>query len=179
LNKPQQDELEKLFTQFKEKGEGKPKPTRVTKQELENLKQAELDEIVAKDQEEEEKENMELDLAEDKDCLATFDEAWADATLALKKWNEKKEKIEQLNAQVNTPKIVPNPNVKAVLKVCEKLVKDSNMNVYDETVKTIGFLAKGLKREFHEEAKAMIGPILSNIKKRPNIIQNVIETLES
>ena len=45
LNKPQQTELDNLFNKFKESGEGKPTPTRMTKAELENQKQAELDEI--------------------------------------------------------------------------------------------------------------------------------------
>ena len=179
LNKPQQDELNKLFKQFKESGEGKPQPSRVTKQELENLKQAELDNIVAQQNAEEAQEAMELDLAEEKDCLAKFDDSWAEATLALKKWNEKKESLEKLNTEINTPKIVPNSNSKAVIRVCEKLIKDSNMNVYDVTVKTIGYLAKGLKRNFHDEAVVMVNPILSNIKKRPSIIQNVADTLEA
>jgi hypothetical protein len=45
LNKPQQDELEKAFTKIKESGEGKPRPLRMTKQEEENKKEAEIDEI--------------------------------------------------------------------------------------------------------------------------------------
>lgn len=45
LNKPQQDELEKLFNAIKEEGKPKPIPSRMTKNEEENKKQAELDEI--------------------------------------------------------------------------------------------------------------------------------------
>jgi hypothetical protein len=45
LNKPQQDELGKLFKIIKESGAPKPKPSRSTKQEEENQKQAELDQI--------------------------------------------------------------------------------------------------------------------------------------
>ena len=178
LNKPQQDELEKLFNSIKEKNEPKPRATRVTKNEEESKKQAELDEITAKEEEEEKQQIEALDLAEDKDALANFGESWADQVLKLKKWNEKKEMLEKLTNEFNTPKIVPNGNVGAVMRVFEAMIKDSNMNVYDETVKAIGNLANGLRRNFHEEAKNLVGPIISKIKKRPNIIQNVSETLE-
>ena len=117
-----------------------------------------------------------LDLADDVDALAQFDAAWADGVLGLKKWNEKKEKLEELNKQINTPKIIPHPNKSSVMGVLSKLVNDSNMNVYDEVVKAVGHLAKGLKKDFEEEGKAIIGSVISKVKKRPNIIANVGET---
>ena len=178
LNKPQQDELDKLFCSIKEKNEPKPRPTRVTKSEEESKKQAELDEITAKEEEEEKMQTEMLDLAEDKDALKGFDEAWADQVLKMKKWNEKKEVLEKLTGELDAPKIVPSGNVGAVMRVFEAMIKDSNMNVYDETVKAIGNLANGLRKNFHEEAKNLVSPIISKIKKRPNIIQNVTETLE-
>lgn len=179
LNKPQQDELEKAFAKIKESGEPKPRPTRVTKKEEANKKQAEIDEICAKEEEEEKLAMDALDLEDEKDCLANFDDAWADDTLGQKKWNDKKQKLEQLNAQINTPKILPNRNVNAIVRVLEKMLKDSNMNVYDEAVKSVGYLANGLKREFHEQAKTLLPLVISNIKKRPNIIQDVVATLEN
>jgi hypothetical protein len=120
-----------------------------------------------------------LDLAEEKDVLKTITEAWAEEILGKKKWDEKKDELEKFNAQANTPKILPNPNLINFMKVFEKMIKDSNMNVYDETVKAVGYLAKGLKRGFYEQAKVVIGPMLTNIKKRPNIIQNVSDALEN
>ena len=65
------------------------------------------------------------------------------------------------------------------MKVFEKMIKDSNMNVYDEVVKSIGALAKGLKANFSEQAKALVQPILANIKKKPSTIQIVVQTLEN
>lgn len=117
-----------------------------------------------------------LDLEEDKDALAKFDASWAEATLASKKWTEKKEKLEELNKEINTAKILPNPNKANVMQVLKKFVTDSNMNVYDEVVKAVGFLAVGLKKDFAEEAKTILGPMLSKMKKKPSIIQNVNET---
>lgn len=70
LNKPQQDELGKLFATAKEKGLAKPKPLRVTKADEENQKQAQIDEILAKEEEEEKKDAEFLDLAEEKDVLS-------------------------------------------------------------------------------------------------------------
>lgn len=51
------------------------------------------------------------------------------------------------------------------MKVFEKMIKDSNMNVYDEVVKSIGAIAKGLKKNFADQAKTLVQPILANIKK--------------
>ena len=65
------------------------------------------------------------------------------------------------------------------MKVFEKLIKDSNMNVYDEIVKAIGVMAKGLKLNFTEQAKSLVLPILANIKKKPSTIQIVVQTLEN
>lgn len=116
---------------------------------------------------------MAFDLEEEKDVLGQYGEAWADEVLGLKKWSDKKEKMEQLNAQINTAKLKYHPNVTALMRVFEKLLKDANMNVYDETVKSIGYLAKGLKKGFSDLAPALVLPVITNIKKRPNIIQNV------
>jgi hypothetical protein len=116
---------------------------------------------------------MALDLEEEKDVLGQYGDAWAEETLGQKKWNDKKEKMEQLNVQINTAKIKYHPNVSALMRVFEKFLKDANMNVYDETVKSIGYLARGLKKGFSDYAPALILPIITNIKKRPNIIQNV------
>jgi len=117
-----------------------------------------------------------LDLEEEKDVLAKYNAAWADSLLGLKKWSEKKDKMIELNNDINTPKILPNTNISAVMTVLSKLVNDSNMNVYDEVVKAVGYLGVGLKKHFEEEAKTIIGPIILKIKKRPNIIQNVSDT---
>jgi hypothetical protein len=122
---------------------------------------------------------MALDLEEEKDCLKPYDEVWADETLALKKWSDKKERLEKLNSDINTPKIKPNNNVNALFRVFEKFLKDANMNVNDEAVKSIGYLAKGLKKSFYDQAKMLIDPILTNMKKRPMMIKNASETLEN
>lgn len=53
------------------------------------------------------------------------------------------------------------------------------MNVYDEVVKSIGAMAKGLKTNFAEQARALVQPILANIKKKPSTIQIVVQTLEN
>jgi phosphopantothenoylcysteine synthetase/decarboxylase len=84
LNKPQQDELEKLFTKIKESGAGKPMPTRITKQEEEQLKQAEVDEICAKEEEEEKQGADVFDLEEEQDALAKYGLDWAEDVLKQK-----------------------------------------------------------------------------------------------
>lgn len=167
-----------MFKNFDESGTGKPKPTRMTAAEEEKMKEDEINNICAKEEEEEKMAMEALDLVEDKDALAKFDGAWSAEALGSKKWTDKKQKMEELNAEINAPKILPNGNKANVMEVLAKFVTDSNMNVYDEVVKAIGFLAVGLKKDFAEEAKTIAGKMLSKLKKKPSIIQNVKDTCE-
>jgi len=84
LNKPQQDELEKLFTKIKESSDPKPVPLRVTKKQKKLKVQAEIEEICAKEEEEDKSAQMELDLAEEKDWLSKYDEVWSEEIIGLK-----------------------------------------------------------------------------------------------
>lgn len=67
LNKPQQDELDKLFSKVGESSSGKPVPTRATVKEAEQIKQAQINEICEKEDEELKQQEEILDLEEEKD----------------------------------------------------------------------------------------------------------------
>ncbi len=46
-----------------------------------------------------------FDISAPKEILSKFGPDWATATLAIKKWNEKKEAIDKVIAEADTPKL--------------------------------------------------------------------------
>lgn len=82
LKKPQQDELEKLFTKITEANEPRPVPTRQKDKPSDG--NDDVDVNAACNNEEEKLELDALDLEEEKDCLGPYDDGWAESVLALK-----------------------------------------------------------------------------------------------
>ena len=135
-----------------------------------------LDEVCKEEDAEEEKVDT-FDLADEKDCLSKYDDAWAEATLGAKKWVDKKIALEALIADVDTPKILPG-NIGPLSTALNKLVKDSNINVSLLAVKSIGFIANGLRENFNEAGKSVCGLILDKFKeKRPIVIEETKKTM--
>jgi len=175
LKKPQQEEVQKIFDKVQGEGAPAPKPSKMTKSDEIANKEAALDEV-CKEEEEEEKVDA-FDLADEKDCLAKYDDAWAEATLGTKKWTDKKQALDALIEDVDTPKILPG-NLASLQGVLSKLVKDSNINVSLLAVKSIGFLANGLRENFNEAGKSMCAGVLDKFReKRPQIIEETKKTM--
>jgi hypothetical protein len=99
------EELKKTFAEVKEKNDKTKRLTRTEKKEAaENAKNAAIDAAM----EEEKQEVIDpLEFAEEVDILNKFDGAWQDSTAALSKWQEKKEKIDELIAACTGKKIKP------------------------------------------------------------------------
>jgi len=73
--------------------------------------------------------------------------------------------LNELNADIDTPKIKPgdtNPLVAAL----KKLLTDSNIPVFHLSIKSIGFLAKGLRENFKEGAKSLTLPVLKKFAEK-------------
>lgn len=83
LKKPQQDELEKLFSKITEANEPKPVASRKPNKAKENSNKPDPNMESAND-EEEKIELDALDLEEEKDWLGPYDDGWADSVLGLK-----------------------------------------------------------------------------------------------
>ena len=174
LKKAQQDELAKVFAEIDEKKE-KAKPLRMTIREREAAKEAEIDQLCA----EEENKFDAFDLAEEVDILSKYQDAWTSGVLELKKWAEKKEKLDELNADANTPKIKPG-NTSALVACLLKLIADSNINVSSTAVKSVGLLTKGLRKEFAVPARSFIAPLILKFReKKPSFIEELHEILDS
>ena len=98
---------------------------------------------------------------------------------ALKKWNEKKEKIDAFIEKVNVPKILNSPHAH-LIPFLKKLIGDSNFNISISAIKAIGILAKGLRADFSSGAKELIGPVLTKFReKRQMFIDEINTTLDS
>lgn len=120
---------------------------RLTRSEKQKQKDAELDDIIKKEQEEEKQEDAAIDLYEPADLLAKFNQEWLDKLSELKNWKEKKDLLDELYNESNVPKIKPG-DFTGMAKVLKKLMGDSNIVVSHTAVKCCGTLAKGLRKDF-------------------------------
>jgi cytoskeleton-associated protein 5 len=117
-------------------------------------------------------------LADSEDILPHYQDEWCDKVLEIKKWNEKKEKIEELVTAASVPKIKAGVQT-ALLAALKKLINDSNVMVSQTAVKAAGSLAKGLRSDF-TGSKSLVGVILLRFKeKRQAYLEELHNTLEA
>lgn len=120
-------QLKKDFEALKvEKKEFKRK----TRSEQEAIKQAAINGAVAAAEEEESKDAVidVFDISAPKEILGGFGPTWAAETLAIKKWNEKKEAIDKVIAEADTPKLAPG-DYSGLVEVLKKLASDAHSTV--------------------------------------------------
>jgi hypothetical protein len=65
------------------------------------------------------------DMAQGVDIISNFGPEWQDKILEIKKWSDKKQMLEELQAASNTTKI-KNGDFMPIIKVLKKLLGDSN-----------------------------------------------------
>jgi cytoskeleton-associated protein 5 len=65
----------------------------------------------------------------------------------MKKWTEKKEQLEKLIADTNTPKLMEG-DYSGLIKTLKKLISDANSVVSQLAIKACGCIAKGLRKDF-------------------------------
>lgn len=165
LKKAQQDELQKAFEEI----EDAPWPTRWLRceegmkyqQEVPRNKQVDV-----------------YDMADAKDIFTRFNEKWTENVLEMDKWTDKKQALEILNAEANYPKLAEKSPL-VLVAMAKRLINDSNVNVMIQSIKLIGFLAKGQRRYFEVYAKQFFPIFLSKLKdKKTQVIQEVFIGLE-
>ena len=94
------DAVVKEFPEHKEKNKTHKRLTRTEKLKA---KQAELDAIIGEETKEEVVDVYEI--APASKILATFTPEWVEATLALKKWDEKRDKMIEITTAADVPKL--------------------------------------------------------------------------
>jgi len=108
-----------------------------------------------------------------------FDQDWIDATAALKKWDEKKAKIEELCEACKNVKIKPG-NFGPLAAFLKKECSGSNMNISISAIKGCCSLAEGLRQNFGPQVKEVISVIMLKFKeKRPLILDEIKKFLDA
>lgn len=138
--KPQfKDVVVKEFPEHKEKNKSHK---RLTRTEKAKAKEAELDAIIAEETKEEVVDVYEI--APASKILNTFTPEWIEATLALKKWDEKRDKMIEITTAANVAKLEQG-NYGDLAQLVKKFLTDSNVVVSQNAIKASGALAQGLR----------------------------------
>lgn len=82
------------------------------------------------------------------------------------KWLDKKKKLDELIKLASVPKIKPAPMIGDITKALKKLLKDSNVIVRGCAIKSLGALAKGLRKDFKSQASGTIDLLLPWFKEK-------------
>ena len=164
LKKAQQEELTKSFEEITDF----PQPTRLNKgQKPVAAKSAAGPRIDA------------YDLADAKDIFGKYGANWVERVLAMEKWVEKKEAMEELNREADTPKLAERSPQELVTLV-KRLLVDNNMNVQLQAIKLAGLLARGQRRYFEPFAKQLFPLLLLKLKdKKGPVVQESQTALDS
>lgn len=164
LKKPQQEELQKAFEETKDfptatrffKCKGPDKPSKNQGHGIDIY-----------------------EMAEAKDIFSKFPQEWVEKVLAMEKWADKKQALEQVNAEANYPKLA-DKNPGALVDLAKKLINDNNVNVMVQAVKLVGLLSKGLRKSFEIYSKEFFPMFLDKLKeKKTLIIQEVFTGLDN
>ena len=138
--KPQfKDAVVKEFPEHKEKNKSHK---RLTRTEKAKAKEAELDAIIAEETKEEVVDVYEI--APASKILNTFTPEWIEATMALKKWDEKRDKMIEITTAANVAKLEQG-NYGDLAQLVKKFLTDSNVVVSQNAIKASGALAQGLR----------------------------------
>jgi RecG-like helicase len=153
------DDLKKLFEEVKAKNDKTKRLVRSEKEaEEEAKKNAAIDAVMAEEAKVEEVVDP-LEFAPIKDVLSQFDGEWQDATAALKKWDEKKAKLDEIAAACNNVKIKP-VNTENIAKFLLKEVNNTNVNISMAAIGASTAIANGMKKDFEVGSKILLAGIL-------------------
>jgi len=88
-----------------------------------------------------------FEFAPEVDILATFNVEWEEATAAIKKWDEKKAKLDELAAACANKKIKPG-HFDSMATFLKKEISATNMNTAMAAILAAAALAAGLRKGF-------------------------------
>lgn len=97
----------------------------------------------------------------------------------MKKWNEKKEALDQLFTDSSVPKIKAGDYMN-LIKLIKKLIGDTNPAVSQAAVKVCGSLSNGLRKNFEPYVKEMLPTLIQKFKeKRPGFAEDIFLALDN
>ncbi|XP_065581749.1 cytoskeleton-associated protein 5-like [Artemia franciscana] len=177
-------QVSELEAEFDKIGHEKPVQVRFlrSQQDLKAKFEAKAAGIEDGDEEEEEQGAPEidpLDLLEPVEVLSKLPKDFYDKCEA-KKWQERKEAMEDLEKLVSHPKLEPGDYGDIVRAIKKIIAKDTNVNVIANAGKNLAALANGLKKKFSPYAVSCVSTILDKFKeKKANVVAAMREAIDA
>lgn len=99
--------------------------------------------------------------------------------VASSQWKERKEALESLVGILDVPKI-QNGDFYMIVAALQKVIQsDANVFCVELAAKSVGFLARGLRKEFAVHARSILPIMLEKFKeKKQNVVNALLEALE-
>lgn len=116
-----------------------------------------------------------LEFVDPIEVLSKLDEQW-EKQVSDTKWTERRDALLALQEFTKVPKLVPGDYAPVVRLLKKVIGKDSNVVVIMEACKCVSNLAAGLKREFGQFAKIVLGVLFDRLKEKK---QNVLEAVRT
>ena len=116
-------------------------------------------------------------MAAEKEILSQFNAEWLSALGDIKKWNEKKEKLDQVVEAASTPKLKPG-DYGPLFEVLKKMSGDAHAAVSGAAIKSISALAAGLRDGFKEHGKQAV-PVLFTKFKEKRLVEDILTCLDN
>ena len=112
-----------------------------------------------------------LEFAPEVDILPTFTIDWCEATAGIKKWNEKKDKLEEIVTACKNKKVKPGhfDNLTAFLK---KEIAATNINTSLAAIKASSAIGEGMREPFGSQIKILLPAVLQKFKEKRQIVQD-------
>lgn len=112
------------------------------------------------------------EFADEKDCLANYNEEWAEKLVACPKWDQKRDLLQDLAKDTAVIRLKPY-DTSSLVTCLKKTLTDSNIVVAQLSIKICGQLAGALRTHFKESAKALVNPLLKKFaEKRTQVISD-------
>lgn len=148
---------------------------KLTRTEKEAAKDAELNAAIAAEESKEAEVVDVFEISKPVDILSKFNTDWIVAAQAIVKWNERVDKMKEIHTASDVPKLAPG-SYSELFEYLKKECGHSNVNVQQQGIKTIGLLAKGLRKDFEKQAKEIVPVILPKFKEK-KMTDDIMTTL--
>ena len=111
-----------------------------------------------------------LEFAPEVDILPTFTVEWQEATAGIKKWNEKKDKLEEIVAACKNKKVKPGhfDNLSNFLK---KEIAATNINTSLAAIDAGTAIGEGMRQPFGPQIKILLPAVLKKFKEKRGVVQ--------
>lgn len=145
----------------------------MTRSDKQKAKDNQLDDLIKQEEEQKQMEMDAYDLAQEVDLLKKYNAEFEDKVAEMKKWNEKKEMLDQLYTDSNVPKIKAG-DFSSLIQMIKKLINDTNPAVSQAAVKVCGSLSGGLRKDFEPYVKELMPILIQKFKeKRPGFADDI------